>query len=362
MDLSIRLMRAGDMPACVDLIKRDPIVGPRYGAAIKLLPAVWARQLGQESFRAFVGEVADYGRRRIILVGIAVFVADDFVRRLKTPPFVWIGPELTQRIAKGLSPLLSDHEVTAANSCGTLNCVLWSGCIHPQYTAEPEVHNFSVRSFIEVHSGYYLRELIGQAENEGHLQQVLGSGGLVLCDRKGTYAPPCAEDIPRLWQRPHVLGITRELAERQIGTWISTIFRYRRPRLSLSRKQQRLLTTAMNGNTDRELAAELGISLAVVKKSWRDIYDRIYDRVPELFPAEESQKDSSSERGKAKKHRLLAYMREHPQELRPIARTKCTTVSSEAQVRRSTESEWKLQHSRTANRETLQARRISGSV
>jgi hypothetical protein len=322
MDLSYRPMRVGDFAACADIINSDPVVGPRYGPAIHLLPVVWSHLLGREAFRAFVFETSDSGRRKIILVGIAAFVADSFVRRLKTPPFVWIGPELTQCIANGHSPLLSDQAVAAANATGTLNCFCWSGCIHPEYVAEPEVHNFSVRAFIDVHAGYHLREIISQAENEGHLQQILGSGGLVLSDRNGSYASACAEDMQGLWQRPHVLGITREAAERQIGTWVSTMFRYERPRLALTRRQQRLLTTAMNGSTDPELAAELGVSLAVVTKSWRDIYDRVHDCIPNLFPSEESRERLGSERGRAKKHRLLSYVREHPEELRPIARKK----------------------------------------
>jgi len=208
MDLSYRPMRAGDIAACVDLIKGDPIVGPRYGPAIQLLPAVWSRLLGQESFRAFVFEISESGRKEIIEVGIAVFVTDDFVRRLKTPPFVWIGPELTQRIAEGHSPLLSDREVALANSNGRLTNITWCSCIHQQHAADPEVLNFAVRAFIEVHSGYYLREVIGQADNEHHLQQMLGSGGLLLCDRNATYESAYAENIRGLWQRPHMLGIT----------------------------------------------------------------------------------------------------------------------------------------------------------
>ena len=120
-----------------------------------------------------------------------------------------------------------------------------------------------------------------------------------------------------LWQRPHVLGNTRELAERQIGSWISTIFRHEPPRLGLTRKQQRLLTTAMNGDTDAELAEELGVSVAAVKKSWRDIYDRVHDCIPGLFPSEGSYGQLDKERGKAKKHRLLSYVREHPQGTSP---------------------------------------------
>lgn len=162
-------MRASDIATCVKLIEGDPVLGPRYGPAIHLLPAVWLRLLGRESFRACVFEKSDSGSKKIIQVGVAVFVADDFVRRLKTPPFMWIGPALSERAAVSHSPLLSDREVALANSNGTLTRITWSSCIHPQHATDPRVLNFAVRAFIEMHSGYNLREVIVQAESEHHL-------------------------------------------------------------------------------------------------------------------------------------------------------------------------------------------------
>jgi len=92
----------------------------------------------------------------------------------------------------------------------------------------------------------------------------------------------------------------------------------------------------MNGSTDWELATQLGISVAAVKKSWRDIYGRVHDRIPKLFPSEGHEKQLGSERGKAKKARLLAYVREHPEELRPIARKASRSSPSEESPRHDT--------------------------
>jgi len=39
----------------------------------------------------------------------------------------------------------------------------------------------------------------------------------------------------------------------------------------------------------------------------------------ELVPISASVRDGAAERGKEKKQRLLAYLREHPEELRPAA-------------------------------------------
>jgi hypothetical protein len=77
-----------------------------------------------------------------------------------------------------------------------------------------------------------------------------------------------------------------------------------------------MLDEAAHGGTDEELADQLGISLSAVKKAWGSIYHRAADCVPELrFNVAEG-----GSRGKEKKQRLLAYLREHPEELRPTSR------------------------------------------
>jgi hypothetical protein len=42
----------GDIAACAALVRADLIIAPRYSPVIELLPPVWARLLGQESFQA----------------------------------------------------------------------------------------------------------------------------------------------------------------------------------------------------------------------------------------------------------------------------------------------------------------------
>ncbi len=78
----------------------------------------------------------------------------------------------------------------------------------------------------------------------------------------------------------------------------------------------------MHGGTDRELSGDLGISLATVKKTWRSIYDRVATRSPDLISANSAANgdEAMPERGREKKHPLIAYLRQHPEELRPVSR------------------------------------------
>jgi len=53
-----------------------------------------------------------------------------------------------------------------------------------------------------------------------------------------------------------------------------------------------------------------------VKKVWGSIYERVSAHSHGLIP-DKVPEELNSERGKEKKQRLLAYLREHPEELRP---------------------------------------------
>ena len=90
------------------------------------------------------------------------------------------------------------------------------------------------------------------------------------------------------------------------------------PRFGFRPSEQRLLLTALRGGTDDELSNELGISLSGVKKSWLSIYDRVSGHLAG-FSSNRDAMEGTTERGKEKKQRLLNYLREHPEELRPAA-------------------------------------------
>jgi hypothetical protein len=53
---------------------------------------------------------------------------------------------------------------------------------------------------------------------------------------------------------------------------------------------------------------------------WRTIFNRAASRVPELSPDHLQMAPRNAERGKEKRRHLLAYLPEHPEELRPVSR------------------------------------------
>jgi len=275
-----------------------------------------ARLLGREAFRAIVFENAEGSQVRRVGVGASVFVSDDFLTELKTPPFFWIGPELTKRLLSGDSPLLSDKQVRHANADGGLNLVTWVGAFVAAYLHSMEGMATMITAFVEAHRGFLLKELTAHAMSLENLGGAIRSGGLFLNPVDGRYVDSLDKSFHEVFAAPHLIGLTRALAMARVGTWIGSLFVYQSPQFGFRPSEQRLLLAALPGGTDEDLAAALGISLSAVKKTWRSIYNRVTPRSPGLIP-DQVPEESTSERGKEKKQRLLAYLHEHPEELRP---------------------------------------------
>jgi hypothetical protein len=318
-----RPMRHRDIPECVRIVTTHPALRSRYGDTIKDLPGVWRQLLNSEwSFTTAVFEETVGARVRVHGVGISVFVTEEFLREAKTPPFFWLGPELTRRIAQGRSPLLTEKQLREANSQEGLNVVIWQNGVHPEDVKRAESWEAGVNAFLENHRGFQLNEVITQAETPEHFVGMLNAGALLYGDSDGKYRDSRQLDPQQAVMEPHLTGLTRETASRQVGSWIGTLFLYQPPRLGFSRSEQRLLWAALHGGTDEELSDTLCISQSAVKKTWRAIYTRATNLMAELIPNQppESEHVLTQDRGKEKKRRLVAYLREHPEELRPISR------------------------------------------
>jgi hypothetical protein len=97
------------------------------------------------------------------------------------------------------------------------------------------------------------------------------------------------------------------------------MYRYQPPVLHLRPAEQTLLAAALAGKTDAELSADLGLSIEAVKKRWMSIFDRVDEFKPGILSQSEAYSDS---RGPQKRHRVVAYIRNHPEELRPFSWTR----------------------------------------
>ncbi|HKZ10432.1 MAG TPA: hypothetical protein VJL61_06975 [Rhodanobacteraceae bacterium] len=314
-----RPMQPADVDACVDIVAAHPVIGPRYGADIENLGRAWRQLLGSAAVNNAVFERLDRKRATIVGIGFAVFVRGEFIREIKTPPLPWVGPELARRITGGDSPILTDDEMRDANSGAGLNEVVWEGTGTPEFARTMDFYHHMVGAYIEEHRGFLFKEMItAQAESVERLLWVVEAGGLYWNPANQRYETTSSEPAETFAARPHLVGITRELESVRPGSWIGTLFNYRPPRFGFSRGEQQLLLTALKSfrGTDQELAGDLHLSVPTVKKMWGSIYRRVADCDPELVPDSTLAESGTRERGREKRRSLLAYLREHPEELR----------------------------------------------
>ena len=305
------------------------LVSARYGSAIADLRPAWLRVVAGQAFcGTTVIEEVEGSRVRMLGIGATVFVSDDFVRELKTPPFFWIGPELVRRMGRGDSPLLSEKQVREANSRGGLNLAVWHASIRGEDMKRVEVWNVMMAAFLKDHRGYLVKELVAHAECVGQAQGMRISGSHLWNGTDGRYSESWGENFDNLLRTPHIIGITRELALTGALSWIGSLFLYQPPQCGFRSSEQRLLLAALEGGTDEELSESLGISLDTVKKTWRLIYERVTACRPEMIPGN-SAADYGTPRGKEKKQHLLAYLRERPEELRPVSRKLLPTSAAQ---------------------------------
>jgi hypothetical protein len=312
MRLRHRASSASDFHAWV----RHSNVRSRYGETFPGLAAVWANLLNAGCANSSVVEDLDAAPGDALRgIGVSVFLNDEFLQYVKSSPFFWIGPELIRRISRKESPVLDAAAIRHANSNDGLNLFIWEADARP--LSEKGFLAFSSEistGFFEQHLGYNIKEVIGQQPFGRALRGALQVGGWLLRNGDGRYAP--AKDIDALEKSgaPFVLGMTRELAASVPGSWLSTLFYYERPRIFFTPGEQRLLACALGDQTDDEIADTTGLSVSAVKKCWQAIYSRAGCRMPELLPDE----SYDGGRGAEKKRRLLAYVRSHPEELRPV--------------------------------------------
>jgi DNA-binding CsgD family transcriptional regulator len=117
---------------------------------------------------------------------------------------------------------------------------------------------------------------------------------------------------------PYLIGLTKQEALTHPGSSLAGLFVYTTPRFHFNRSQRVLLRHALMGETCEELATSLSISPWTVKKRWHAIYDRVSDVDSELLPPLTANSLYATSRGPERRRRLLNYLRQHFEELRPF--------------------------------------------
>jgi hypothetical protein len=317
-----RPMQARDVQACADLTSAHPLERQRYGELLAQLSAAWRVFLRAGSLVTGVMEDADCENPSVLGFGMSAFVTDEFLHHCKFPMLRWIGPELLRWHLSGRSPILNIKQIGEANAKDGLNTVAWAAALAPRDELERAPLQLEIMSgFMQEHLGFKLKEIVSQPIEASMIEVVLNSGGFLWNSDLGCYSEARCADALELMQKPFALGADHQTATRHLN-WTSTVFHYRQPCIFFRPAEQRLLLAALRGLKDEELSDALGVSLSFVKKTWSSIYERSVAKAPELRL--DLSDGSFHQRGKEKKQRVLSYVREHPEELRPFRRNRQT--------------------------------------
>jgi hypothetical protein len=279
----------------------DQIVGSR--AALR----VWKALLDHPSFQANVIESdRPIAGHNIVACGMGVFVAKSFAdREIRNPQ-----PGLNSRIIAGLdsgeSVSLNRDQIAAGNAGDGLDFVnmygTWrDGIMNVSQLAEAQALLGS--SFVEHFAGYRFNRV---------LKEAVGHSRIALARATGTYR--VVAEFP---ETESALAVaTPESVANAPYSVAAALYRYRPPVLRLRPAEQRLLAAALAGNTDAELSRGLGLSIQAIKKRWMSIFERVEQFKPGILTQTDADSDG---RGPQKRHRVVAYIRTHPEELRPFS-------------------------------------------
>ena len=248
-----------------------------------------------------------------------IFATDEFCAKARSTLSPYLGVELAGQYLLRQLPVLNRVQVARANAGDGLNAVMcFEGLAQDGFSPEQTlvIRKKQSQALHLALSGYRIKEFLANTIGEESLHWMLDAGAH-LRRNYSRYFRKKGLPEPEPWLRPWLVGLSREEAFAHPGTKLGARFIYAPPRFHFNRSQRLLLQQAMRGQTCEELATSLSISHWTVKQRWHAIYDRVADVDRELLPPPISYGPCVSSRGPERRRRLLNYLRQHAEELRP---------------------------------------------
>jgi len=284
-------------PACLG----DQIVGRT--TALR----VWKELLDDPSFLANVIESErPLAGHRIVACGMGVFVTKAFADQEINSPRAGLNSRIIAGIASGESVVLNRAQIASGNATEGIDFVNMYGAWRERIMNSEqlaEVQALLGTSFVEHFTGYRFNRV---------LKEATGKSGIALARATGTYRL-----IAEFKESESALVVaTRESVVTAPYSVAAKMYRYKPPVLRLRPAEQKLLAAALSGKTDAELSMDLGLSIEAIKKRWMSIFARVDEFKPEILSTVGAESEG---RGPQKRHRVVAYVRNHPEELRPFS-------------------------------------------
>lgn len=292
-----------DLLECLGIQPRhwgDEIVG-RSQALL-----VWRELVRSRMFNSVVLEAELEPSLGILGFGASVFVTETFASNELAHPRPCLNSRIIESIASRRSVVLTEPALASANSRSPADVVILCGSLLSGSANAPwltQAQMLLAFTFVESHIGYPLRRILIETVCEVQRAYQLSSGVFRI-----------VKDFPGSERSLQVM--TRESALAVSGSIAAKLFHYEEPVLGLRDTDKELLSEALRGGTDEEIAARVHVAVASIKKRWQSLFDRVEQTLPDLLH-EPHGRALRSHRGSQKRHHVLAYVRSRPQELRP---------------------------------------------
>lgn len=317
MYLTYRLMQPADLETCFPFAQaRYPYVKDSK----KDILAFWRELLTTGCIHLVIQDRDQPRNRRNIGFAIAFFAMDCFIREAHStlPPFISQG--IFERWRKGRKLFLPRPDIPKAESGEGLNVVKLNwGFDRERYDPEGQtkIHRFLSESYQVLLAGHRLKEYLEEVYGTEEMERFLGLGLDVQRDYGefvGTQYLPARDEK----SHPYLMGaIFAELRKnkRKMETPAGKLAHLGPPRFTFKPNEQEVLKRALNGETDREIAGAIGLTLDAVKKRWQGIYEKVEAMDPHFFSGPGDVGNGG--KGRQKRRMLLRILREHPEELWP---------------------------------------------
>jgi DNA-binding CsgD family transcriptional regulator len=246
------------------------------------------------------------GGWQVSATGASVFISDAVADAYLASPTPFFAAQLMSRIMAGEKDVVLDAQgIARGNARDGLNLFVL-GFTHRYGADEPPILRplltRAIEHFVYAHRGYKLRRML--REDTYPIADVMVASGMTVrhdfaeLGRKVLLAEPGAE--------PHLFP----------STTVSMLFNHSPPQVRYTSAERRVLELAVDGMADGDIAEEIGVTASTIKQTWRAVYERTLRQVPLALPSKVGTAQDGV-RGQEKRRHLLAYLRDHPQELRP---------------------------------------------
>lgn len=328
--MEYRLGCTEDLAACRSIVsERQPqVLGD---IPQEELTPLWANLLAAEQILFYV--VVPERSAAPVSFHMTAFIGEEIVDELRRAERLGVAGQLLARHAAGERVFREPGEIAVDNAKGGLNMLVLHCPIDVDDLTSPrafEIASASARGFFFTHSGFRARRIIEEVFDD-QIACFLEAGGMRPWDEY--QAPPniAPGKLPRFY------GMRAEQVTPGAASPWGEVFHCRPPRFHFTRSEQRVLNRALLDSSDNEIANELGISLSAVRQAWRGIFQRIARVDPVLLDAGDPEETDLTVRGKEKRRRILAYLRQHLQELRPYSENGLKSLPKVPHANRCTE-------------------------